>query len=247
MTPLLTLFVCLLMVGTSFLSGLFGMAGGMILMGALLALLPLPAAMVLHAVTQMASNGWRGLLWWRHVRWRTAGAFLLGGAVAFGLWSLVRYVPSTPVALIFLGLSPFLVHLVPERLQPQPERLAHGIVYGSACMTLMLLAGVAGPLADRFFLGGKLDRREIVATKAICQSCSHAFKIAYFGGIIDQAAALDPVLAVLAILASFIGTALAKRFLEAMSDAQFRTWANRIIATIATYYIAHGTWLLVAA
>ena len=35
-------------IATSFLSGLFGMAGGMVLMGLLLVLLPVPAAMVLH-------------------------------------------------------------------------------------------------------------------------------------------------------------------------------------------------------
>src|SRR2546423_5583453 len=52
-----------LMVGTAFLSGLFGMAGGMILIGVLLMLMPLPTAMVLHAITQMASNGWRAFLW----------------------------------------------------------------------------------------------------------------------------------------------------------------------------------------
>lgn len=34
---------------TSFLSGIFGMPGGMILMGALLLFLSVPAAMVLHA------------------------------------------------------------------------------------------------------------------------------------------------------------------------------------------------------
>ena len=38
------------------------MAGGLVLIGVLLALLPLPEAMALHAITQMASNGWRGLL-----------------------------------------------------------------------------------------------------------------------------------------------------------------------------------------
>jgi hypothetical protein len=32
------------------------MAGGLVLVGVLLALLPLPAAMALHAVTQIASN-----------------------------------------------------------------------------------------------------------------------------------------------------------------------------------------------
>ena len=60
------------------------MAGGMILMGILIAIMPLPAAMVLHAVTQMASNGWRALLWWRHIRWRPVGFYLLGSALALG-------------------------------------------------------------------------------------------------------------------------------------------------------------------
>ena len=44
MTPLSIAALGLLMVATAFLSGLFGMAGGMILMGVLLALLPLAAA-----------------------------------------------------------------------------------------------------------------------------------------------------------------------------------------------------------
>src|SRR5258706_5827949 len=63
MTPLMIAALGLLMVATAFLSGLFGMAGGLILIGVLLAILPLPSAMVLHAVTQMASNGWRAFLW----------------------------------------------------------------------------------------------------------------------------------------------------------------------------------------
>ena len=35
-----------------------------------------------------------------------------------------------------------------------------------------------------------------------------------------------------------------RRILEAMSDAQFRTWANRIITTVASYYIIYGSWLV---
>ena len=52
-------------------------------------------------------------------------------------------------------------------------------------------------------------------------------------------------LAVLAIAASMIGTSLAARVLEAMSDVQFRLWANRIITTIAAYYIIDGAYLLI--
>jgi type IV secretory pathway VirB3-like protein len=66
----------------------------------------------------------------------------------------------------------------------------------------------------------------------------------YFGGIIDQAASVDPILAGLAIAASMLGTSLAAQVLEAMSDVQFRLWANRIITTIASYYIIEGAYLI---
>jgi uncharacterized protein (DUF697 family) len=42
----------------SFISGLLGMAVGMMLMGILLALLPLRAAMMLHGISQLSANGW---------------------------------------------------------------------------------------------------------------------------------------------------------------------------------------------
>jgi uncharacterized membrane protein YfcA len=235
------------MVGTAFLSGIFGMAGGLILMGILLALMTLPEAMALHAVTQMASNGWRGLLWVRYVRWRAVTAYLTGCAVAFGAWVLWRYVPSKPVALLLLGFSPFVVRLAPSRLKPDPERVRDGIVYGSVCMTLMLLAGVAGPLIDSYFLGGKLDRREIVATKATCQIVSHGAKFVYFGALVDRAAAADPWMAALAIIASIVGTSLARPVLERLSDVQYRTWANHIITVIALAYLGQGAYLLLKA
>jgi uncharacterized membrane protein YfcA len=235
------------MVGTSLLSGIFGMAGGLILVGILLAMLPVPEAMMLHGVTQMASNGWRGLLWWKHARWRAACAYIVGCAIALGVWSFTRYVPSTPVALLLLGITPFVVKLAPKNLRPNPESLPQGAFYGSICMTLILLTGVAGPLIDTFFLGGKLDRREIVATKAMCQIFGHAAKLIYFGAMIDQAASVDPIVAVLAIVSSMIGTTLATKVLEAMSDQQFRRWANGIITLIAAYYLVHGSVLVVLA
>ena len=234
----------LLMVATAFLSGLFGMAGGLILIGVLLALMPLPTAMVLHAITQMASNGWRAFLWRAHIRWRPVANYMVGAAVALAAWSLTRYVPDKTVALLMLGATPFMARLLPTNIKPDPDRLWQGTVYGTICMGLMLMTGVSGPLLDTFFLGGDFGRREKVATKAMCQLVSHFTKLVYFGGIIDQAATLDPVLAAIAIAASMLGTTLARRILEAMSDAQFRTWANRLITTVAGYYILYGGWLL---
>jgi uncharacterized membrane protein YfcA len=244
MTPLMIAALGLLMVATAFLSGLFGMAGGLILIGVLLTLMPLPTAMVLHAITQMASNGWRAFLWRRHIRWRPVSVYLIGCAVALAVWSITRYVPDKPVALLLLGATPFMARLMPANLKPDPDSVWQGTLYGSICMGLMLMTGVSGPLLDTFFLGGNLDRRGIVATKATCQVASHFVKLIYFGGIIDQAATLDPILAAVAIAASMLGTTLSRRVLEAMSDLQFRTWAWRLITTVASYYILYGGWLL---
>ncbi|MBR0758378.1 sulfite exporter TauE/SafE family protein [Bradyrhizobium jicamae] len=246
MSALLIASLGALMVATAFLSGLFGMAGGLILIGVLLAILPLPSAMVLHAITQMASNGWRALLWRAHIRWRPVGVYLIGCALALALWSLTRYVPDKPMALLLLGVTPFMARLMPRSIKPNPDSLWQGTFYGSICMGLMLMTGVSGPLMDTYFLGGNYDRRETVATKATCQVASHLTKLIYFGGIIDQAASLDPALAAVAVAASMLGTSLARRILEAMSDQQFRTWANRIITTVASYYVLYAGWLLFA-
>jgi uncharacterized protein len=234
------------MVATALLSGVFGMAGGMILIGVLLVLLPVPDAMALHAVTQIASNGWRAALWVRYVRWRILAAYGAGCLAALLLWALLRFVPDQALAMLGLGLSPFAVRLLPQGWKPDAERARDGALYGFLCMSLMLLTGVSGPLLDSFFLGGRLDRRQIVATKAVAQVMGHALKLLYFGGLVAQAGSVDPVVAVGAVAASMLGTTLARRILEAMTDQQYRSWAGRIITAIAGFYVAYGAWLLAA-
>jgi uncharacterized protein len=244
MTSLTIAVLGLTMVATSFLSGIFGMAGGLVLIGVLLFLMPLPAAMVLHAITQMASNGWRAVLWHKHIRWRTVATYVTGCVIGLLIWSYWQYVPTKPIALLMLGLTPFLARLVPTDFRPNPESPIVSAGYGIACTTLMLLTGATGPLLDQYFLGGKMKRREIIATKATCQVFGHGSKLAYFGLIVADGGTIDPRLAALAIAASMLGTTLSKRVLEAMSDLQFRTWAQRIITTVSAYYVAYGSYLL---
>ncbi len=245
--PVLTIaLLATAIVGTSFLSGVFGMAGGLILVGILLALLPVVDAMALHAVTQMASNGWRAVSWIGHVRWRPVAAYGLGCGVAMLGWSILRFVPERGEAMVMLGLSPFLVRLLPSRLAPNAESRVQGVGYGIVCMSLMLLTGTAGPLLDRFFLGGNLDRRQIVATKAVCQTMGHAAKWLYFTGLVAEAGSVDPLMAGRAVGATMIGTLAARPVLEAMTDTNYRRWAGWIITAISLYFVVHGAWLLVS-
>src|SRR5215510_1192167 len=221
MTALLAASLSALMIFTALLSGVFGMAGGLILIGVLLVVMPLPQAMVLHAVTQMASNGWRAFL-----------------------WSLWLYVPDRAVALLLLGISPFIVRAIPDSVLPR--HLGPGQMLGGSfiCMMLMLVAGVTGPLLDTLFLRTSLERKQIIATKAACQLFSHSLKLVYFGLLIDQSGSVEPWFLAIAVASSMIGTSAGKLLLEKLSDKQFRTWSNRIITTIATYYVGYGLLLM---
>src|SRR5688572_12703227 len=107
---------------TSFLSGIFGLAGGLVLMGALLLFLPVTTAMVLHAITQMASNGSRGFLWRAHADYGIFGRYMLGAGTAFACFAAVRYVPDRALVLIMLGLMPFVGFALPETLAPRADR-----------------------------------------------------------------------------------------------------------------------------
>ena len=60
---------------TSTISGVFGMAGGLILMGALALLLPVSAAFFTHGLVQLVSNGWRS---WRSTAAMSAGPWSAG-------------------------------------------------------------------------------------------------------------------------------------------------------------------------
>ncbi len=244
MSPLLIAGICAVMVGTSFLSGVFGMAGGMVLIGVLLTVLPVQTAMALHAVTQIASNLWRAMLWWRHVRWRPVAAYLVGCGIALAVWTIWLFVPSKPLALLFLGVTPFLARLIPEGRRLTPHRFLHGVTIGVTCMSLLLLTGVAGPLLDQYFLGGTLERRQIIATKSTCQIFGHGVKLLYFGALIDKVGTVDPTLAGLAIASAMLGTLLSKKVLEAMSDTTYRRWAGHIITAVSGFYVVQGGWLL---
>src|SRR3954466_9062734 len=205
MTALMALALSVLMIGTAFLSGIFGMAGGLILIGVLLVVFPLPTAMVMHAVTQMASNGWRAILWWRHIAWKTFAFNVAGSLVSVGLWSIWLYVPDKAMALLLLGLSPFIVRAIPDKVMPRTFGPAQVAATGFVAMMLMLTTGVTGPLLDTMFLRSALERRQIIATKAACQLFSHGFKLVYFGVLVTQAGQVEPWFLAIAIASSMIG------------------------------------------
>jgi uncharacterized protein len=232
---------------TSFVSGIFGMAGGMILMGILLAMMPLAAAMVLHGLTQMASNGWRAWLWRDHVRWPVVASYAVGAVATAALLAAASIPLNKSTTLIVLGLMSFTGLLVPTWLAPNIVRRGDGVGCGVLCTALQLLSGVSGPIFDVFFIRSQLDRKQVVATKAAIQLLGHFLKVLYFGQLLAGSdTRIAPLAVAVTVLLAPVGTQLSRYALDAISDAQFRSWTRGLIAAIASIYLVQGLFLMLA-
>lgn len=242
MSSIIILFAVL---ATAFLSAVFGMAGGLILMGVLAALLPVPAAMVMHGAVQSVSNGWRAVLLRRYILWKSIGWYLLGSAGVALVLLTVSIILPRPWLFIVLGLVPLIVWVPRSVFALDATRPVQGVACGISVTGLNVIAGVSGPLLDTFFQNVDADRRAIVATKAATQVAAHGVKIAYY--IAPALAAGEGGsfwLIAVAIPLSVIGTTLGAKVLDGMSDIVFRRWTRRLVTVIGAYYFVQGLWLL---
>jgi uncharacterized protein len=231
--------VLALVAATSFFSGIFGVAGGMILMGGLVYLLPVSQAMLVHGLAQVVSNGARVVQWRAFIDGGIVWRFLAGAAVSVAILAFVRFVPSKTLVLFLLGSSILVMLALPNDWAPKITNPAVAVVCGSLAAALMLTAGVSGTFVDQFFIRTSLDRRIVVATKATMQTVLHAVKVVYFGSFavyeLDE-----PLLIVLVCVPAIaaVGSNLGGKVLERMSDHQFYWWIRRIVFCVGVYYVA---------
>ncbi len=237
-------FVLLAALVTATVSGVLGMAGGLLLMGALLLVLPATTAFVAHGLLQLVSNGWRTWLHRRHVHgrivaWYAAGSVLAGLGVA-----AVSYSPSTPLTYLFLGLVPALVWLPKGMLRLDASRPVHAVAAGLAVTAVNLVAGVAGPLLDVFFVRTGLGRHAVVATKAATQVLSHSAKIVLYGGpLVTGGGTLPGAVLALAVPLSMLGTYVGGRLLDRMSDAGFTSATRWVVSGVGVAYLLQAARL----
>ena len=240
----LSILVGAVVVATSVISGIFGMAGGLILMLILGVLLPVPAAMVLHGVTQFFSNGWRAVIWRQWIDWRIIVYYCVGAFPALIVPLALAYVPDKPVMLISLGVMPYAALMLPERWALDAAKPSHAMVCGFLVAGLQLVAGVAGPLLDTFFVRSAMDRRVVVATKAATQAISHTLKVGYYGVLLALVPDLGADVYGAAIISAIVGTTLAGPVLEKLSNENFRRWTKTIVLCVGAISVLQGLGLL---
>ena len=225
---------------TSILSGVLGMAGGMILMAVLVSTVSVASAMMIHGAVQATANGSRAWFLRTNIQWQILPSYLLGAVVALAVFAALTLVPDANLILILVGSFPFLARLVPHLRGLDVTRPLVAVNCGIVVTSAQLLAGVSGPLLDVFYLNSRLNRYQIIASKALTQTIGHLLKLVYYGliiGVVDNVAA---AFYLLAMTTAVIGTRLGTRLLDRVDDVRFRSISSYVILAIAALCIVRG-------
>jgi uncharacterized membrane protein YfcA len=236
MTLTAWIIIGIFIVAGSFLSGVFGMAGGMVVIGVLLIYFDVATAMILFSIIQLTANGLRAFQWWSFVRWDIIWLYCVGGAVAFAILRFIEFIPDKALVYLLLGLMPFAVDLLPKTWRPDIEWRGVPFFTGIFTTIIQFISGVGGPFLDIFFQKSKLDRKTTLATKAIAQTASHVLRLVYFVSLTGFGT-LETLPVVVAIVLALGGTMLAPYVIERMTDDGFRQWTRFVIYTICTIYL----------
>ncbi len=245
MFPLLvTILIALSVFLTSTLSGVFGMAGGLVLLAILLALLPVATAIAVQGAIQIVANGSRAWFSREHIDWRVLAIICSGLAAAGVTLFTLRYTPDLATVCIAIGLMPILVWIPKHWLALDAQKPLHAFLCGFFGGGLNLAVGASGPTVDIFFIRTAMDRRTIIATKAATQVVSHASKVVFYGGLSTAMGQGDWWLVLIAAPFAVAGTNLGYYILQRMSDAGFRKWTRWVVTAIGLFYLARGVMLL---
>ncbi len=225
---------------TALLSGILGMAGGMILMAILVSTVSVSAAMMIHGAVQATANASRCWILRRHVQWRILPAYVAGAGLALVGFSLMNLVPDPAVVLVVVGALPWLARLLPRLNALDMNRRGTSCLCGLGVTSTQLLAGASGPLLDMFYLNSTLNRHQIVASKAITQTLGHLLKLVYYGLIVGVVEDIPGWFYLLAMGTAVGGTRVGTRLLDRIADHAFRKVSGWVILAISSYLLIKG-------
>ena len=230
----------------AFVSGIFGMGGGFLLLGALLAVLDVPSAMVVFGLFLLVACSYRAYLWRDHIVWGIIARYFVAAMVAYGAMRLVAFVPDTAVIYLCLGLMPFAAELLPKSVSLDVSKPHVSYVCGAVVSVLQVLAGGAGNVLDVFFQKSQLDRKAIVATKAASQPIAQILRVIYFMSFFEFQLPVPGWLVAVVCVAAMVGTSAAGGVLNRNETTLISAAGARSSSTRSASYFWHagsGSWL----
>jgi uncharacterized membrane protein YfcA len=231
---------------TSALTGIVGMGGGLMLLLVMSAYLPFAVLIPVHGISQLVTHFGRATVSLVEIDYRLAARFAVGAMLGAAIGT--QFVPSISEETFKLALGGFVLLCL---IQPKLKfKFNFNTVYkwpfvGALTSFCGLFVGATGVLIAPFFLNEKLNKEQLVATKAACQVFIHSSKIVAFFVL---GFALGPylLLIVLMCLMSLIGSFLAKHALAKIPEKQFYILFQIVIVVMAAKLIYTGVKAIVS-
>lgn len=169
---------------TSLVSGVTGMAGGVMLLSLMtFATLPLAVIVPVHGIVQLSSNSFRlySLNPRTSVHWPTMKYFAFGSIIG-GLASYFLVQEITDPRWFLLMVCALLLYVVfkPKRLPDIKLKGGGFFLLGMFTATIGPLIGTIGPFLAPFFVRDDFSKETIVASKACAQAIIHLLKLPVF-------------------------------------------------------------------
>lgn len=217
----------------SAVSGMTGLAGGTFVLAVVASVVPTLFIIPLHAAIAFMSNVVRVAVFYRHIKWRIVGFFVLGMLPGALIGIQVFKMLNEQVIRLAMGIFILVVVLLPGGGRGKIGGYRTFIPVGFFAGLLGVFFGSIGPLIARFYLRSDITKEELVGTKAACQAVGHLVKIPLFGLIIG--ANVFQYGSVLAWLgAMVVAGVLAGRFmLHRISENTFRFLYKALLMIIA--------------
>ncbi|TRY32853.1 sulfite exporter TauE/SafE family protein [Aliiglaciecola sp. M165] len=228
---------------TSTVAGVFGLGGGMLLIAILPFMLPAPAIIPVHAVTQIASNGSRALFSLSDILWRFFPWFIVGSVVGIVLVGSMVFTVPADIFPIAIGLY-IIASQWSETFNRLLRRFESFALIGFLQTGLGLIVGATGPLTTTLLKKRSDDKDKIVATNALFMLISHVAKCVVFGFAgFTFATFLHEIIAL--VVGAIAGSYLGKQLRGMISPQRFLIILKWLLTALALLMITRTLYFLI--
>ena len=220
---------------TSCLTAVIGMGGGVLLLTLMPGLVPVPAILPLHALTQLASNVSRAGFGWRPIDFGIVPAFMVGALIGGWLGSEIYQVLEVRWLPAFIGVFILVFTWLPLPLVRGGGQLALGAL-GFVQTGLGMLAGATGPLGAAVLLQRNTERDWLVVNTALYMTLNHGLRVFAYVAIGFSFAPWWPLVTAM-VIAGVLGSWVGTRLRALVPQRDFHKWFRLLVSVLAVRMI----------
>lgn len=204
----------------SILSGMMGMAGGVLFLGILASFVETAYIVPIYATVMIVSSGSRTVLFYKNINWGIVFRYTLG--LLPGAFLGIFIFQLLPKDIIKLAMGIFIMVMIFLPVSRKQSRFDMWIFLpvGLAAGFFGIFFGASGPLTSPFYFRQGIIKEAMIGTKSICSLLEHTLKIFLFGLIGINVLDFGSTLFFL-VIAVVPGIYIGKMLLNKISDRNF--------------------------